>query len=227
MNASRQPENLAKWREQGWILEPDTLQILRQGGLDVVEHCRALSIEEAVKFARATGFPLVAKVVSPAIMHKSDVGGVATGITSEQELAEHFDRFSRMEGFAGMLVARMIAGTELILGAKIDGQFGPVVLLGIGGTGVEIYGDVAIRMAPLTREDVPAMAASLEGHKLLEGFRRQDPVNIAELTTTVLHFSELVMKYRDQIESADINPLICSAKKCIVADGRIILKKAE
>lgn len=217
------PESFTKWRRHGWITEPDTLQILKQGGLDVVRHCRVSTIEEAEQFARENGFPLVVKVISPAIMHKSDVGGVVTNITTGEELAEHFNRFKEMDGFAGMLVAEMLAGVELILGAKVDDQFGPVILLGIGGTGVEIYGDVVIRMAPLTPDDVEAMTAGLRGRALLRGFRRGPAVNMDRLTAAVLDFSSLIMQYRDHIESADINPLICNAEQCTVADARIIL----
>jgi hypothetical protein len=227
MTAHKLPDDFKKWRKHGWVPESDTLEILHRGGLDVVEHCRASTIEEAKRFARANGFPLVAKVISPAIMHKTEVGGVVTGITTEEELAAHFDRFKAMEGFAGMLVADMLSGVELILGAKIDSQFGPVILLGIGGTGVEIYGDVVIRMAPLTADDVAAMTAGLKGHALLEGFRHQPPINMHKLTATVLSFSTLIMKYRDHIESADINPLFCSGELCTVADARIILPNGD
>lgn len=227
MTTHNLPESFTKWRRHGWIPEPDTLQILKQGGLDVVGHCHAATLEEALGFARSKGFPLAAKVVSPAIMHKTDVGGVVTGVASEEELARHFARFGKMEGFAGMLVAEMLTGVELILGAKIDRQFGPVVLLGIGGTGVEIYGDVAVRMAPLTGKDVAAMASGLRGHILLEGHRGRPPVSMDRLTATVLDFSALVMEYRDHIASVDINPLFCTGDRCAVADARIILPTAE
>ena len=226
MSAQKQADFFEKWRETGWIPEPDTLKILKQAGLQVVDHCRASSVEEAKQFARDRGFPLVAKIISPAIMHKSDVGGVATGVESEEELALYFERFSQMEGFTGMLVAEMVSGLELIVGAKMDRQFGPVILLGIGGTGVEIYRDVVIRMAPLTREDVEAMAAGLEGASLLRGFRQKPPISMDDLSAALLDFSDLVMKHRNEIESADINPLICSTEKCLVADARIVLRSA-
>jgi hypothetical protein len=227
MTAGLHAQIFRKWRQAGWIPEPDAMDILRAEGLEVVPHRTAGSVEEAVRFAGEIGFPVVAKVVSPEIMHKSDVAGVATGITTGEELAGHFERFRRMEGFTGMLVAAMLSGVELILGARIDSQFGPAILLGIGGTGVEIYGDVAVRLAPLSARDAAAMAAGLRGRPLLEGFRRQPGVNMENLTATMLRFSDLVMKYRDRIESVDINPLICSVEKCTVADARIVLPGRE
>ena len=98
------------------------------------------------------GYPVVAKIVSPKILHKSDRNGVVVGIQGEKELTETFERFRQLEGFAGILVEERVVGLELIIGSKTDCQFGPVILLGIGGTGVEIYHDISLRMAPLSRE---------------------------------------------------------------------------
>ena len=135
-------------RERGWVLEPDAKKILAEAGLTVPRfHCAAKR-EDAFRDARDIGYPLVAKIVSPEALHKSDVGGVVVGLDSEDQLGEVFDRFSRFEGFLGVHLEEMIGGVELIAGAKMDPQFGPVILLGIGGTSVEIYQDTAIRMAP-------------------------------------------------------------------------------
>jgi acyl-CoA synthetase (NDP forming) len=120
----------------------------------------------------------------------------------------------------------MAGGIELIVGAKIDDQFGPVILMGLGGTGVEIYQDVAIRMAPLVQPDVKSMIDSLKGRRLLDGYRGADAVDRTKLTRTLLNFSKLVMEIQDQIESIDLNPVLCSAQACVVADARIILNKS-
>ena len=113
---------------------------------------------------------------------------------------------------------------ELIVGAKVDYQFGPVILLGIGGTGVEIYKDSTIRMAPLQERDVRSMVGKLKAHALLEGYRGADPVNLDDLTRLMLAFSSLVKELQDAIESVDLNPVKCSPEKCVIADARIILK---
>ncbi len=115
------------------------------------------------------------------------------------------------------------AGVELIVGAKIDHQFGPVVLLGMGGIGVEIYKDSAIRMAPLAQRDVLSMVGALKARKLLEGYRGSRPIHMGELTRTLMVFSDLLMGLEDRIESIDLNPVICTPEKCVVADARIML----
>jgi len=223
MLTSDMQEILSKSKPHGWVLEPDAKSILAKAGMTVPEFRFSKTKAEALKAAGDIGFPLAAKVVSPKILHKSDVGGVVIGIQNELELADVYDRLSCLEGFTGVHVERMISGLELILGAKIDYQFGPVVLLGIGGTGVEIYQDTAIRMAPLVEEDVCSMVASLRGRRWLEGYRGAAPVNMKALTRTLLAFSALVMDMADHIESIDLNPLIATAEACIVADARIVL----
>jgi acyl-CoA synthetase (NDP forming) len=212
-------------RADGWVLEPDAKRLFRLAGFDVPRLTLARTSEEADRFAREIGYPVVAKVVSPRILHKSDVGGVVVGIANAGRLEEVFLRFQGMEGFVGMIVEETVSGIELILGAKIDLQFGPMILLGVGGTGVEIYQDVALRMAPLAGKDVQAMIAGLKARRLLEGYRGAEKVDREKLTGTVLAFSAVVMELQERIASIDINPLLCSARRCVVADARIILGK--
>jgi acyl-CoA synthetase (NDP forming) len=118
----------------------------------------------------------------------------------------------------------MVCGVELIVGAKIDYQFGPVILLGMGGTGVEIYKDAVLRMAPLQERDVSSMVKNLKAHPLLEGYRGSEPVDLNGLTHMMLAFSNLVMDLEEEIESMDLNPVMCSSKSCIIADARIMLQ---
>ncbi len=214
-------------RDDGWVLEPDAKRLFALAGFAVPRFTLARTAEEAVRFAEEMGYPVVAKVVSPRILHKSDVGGVAVGIASAGALTEAFRRFQALEGFRGVLVEERVSGIELILGAKIDFQFGPLILLGIGGTGVEIYKDVSLRMAPLSEKDARAMIAGLRGQKLLTGYRGSERVDLKMLTGTLLSFSSLVMDLGEGIESIDINPLLCASRHCMVADARIILRKED
>ena len=117
----------------------------------------------------------------------------------------------------------MISGVELIIGAKIDYQFGPVILLGIGGTGVEIYRDTSLRMAPLEERHVKTMVKELRAHQLLEGYRGSEPISMGEVIRMMIAFSDLAMELEGMIESIDLNPVMCSASRCVVADARIIL----
>jgi len=218
-------EILDRSRTHGWVLEPQAKRLFSLAGLEVPRFGWAKDEEEAVHWAGELGYPVVAKVVSPAIIHKSEKNGVAVGIRDEGEIRETFVRFSRMEGFAGMLVEEMLSGLEMIVGAKVDYQFGPIILLGMGGTGVEIYRDVAMRMAPLEERDVESMIQCLKGRALLEGYRGKKAIHMQSLTQLLLTFSELVMDLYPRMESIDLNPVLCSESGAIVADARIMLKK--
>jgi acetate---CoA ligase (ADP-forming) subunit beta len=211
-----------KW---GWVLEPEAKRLLTISGIDVPKFLWAKSSEEAVQFAEKIGFPVVGKLISPEALHKSEVGGVVVGIDSVKNLEETFHRFSSFEDFAGMLVEEMVSGIELIAGAKVDYQFGPVILLGMGGTSVEIYKDTALRMAPLKEVDVESMLKGLKAHELLNGYRGAQPVNLKELVRTLMAFSRLVMDLEGYFESIDLNPVMCSSTSCVVADARIMLQR--
>jgi hypothetical protein len=212
-------------RATGWILEPEAKRLFSFVGLDVPRFIWAKRSEEAIQFAEEIGYPVVGKVVSPKLVHKSEKNGVEIGIDNDGKLKETFLRFSQIDGFAGMLVEEMISGIELIVGAKVDDQFGPVVLLGIGGTGVEIYKDVTLRMAPLALKDIESMIRCLKAHSLLEGYRGSKPVNRRELDRLLMTFSDFVMDLENLFESIDLNPVICSPTRCVVADARIMLRQ--
>ena len=170
-------------------------------------------------------YPVVAKIVSPAIIHKSDVKGVVVGINDDETLVRTLARLSKLDGFVGMLIAEMAKGLELIIGAKNDFQFGPMILLGMGGVEVEIYKDVALRMAPLKVCDADHMINGLVARKLLAGYRGSEPINMDALKKMLINFSKLMMDMQDIVESIDLNPVMCTAKSCIVVDSRIMLKK--
>lgn len=211
-------------RKYGWVLESDAKQIFSLLGFAVPRFMVVKNLDDALQFANEIGYPVVAKIVSPLILHKSDAGGVIVGIADDKGMAKAFQRLSLLNGFVGVLVEGMISGIELIIGAKIDFQFGPMVLMGIGGTSVEIYRDVILKMAPLSRRDGLTMIRSLKGYKLLDGYRGAEPVDTEKLADILVNFSSMVMTLKNEIESIDINPLLCSADRCVVADARIILK---
>jgi acyl-CoA synthetase (NDP forming) len=207
----------------GWVVEPEAKKLLSLRGLAVPRFKTASEEEEAVKCAREIGYPVVVKAVSPKIVHKSDHGAVVVGIQADDGVRSAFRRLRNLPDFDRLLVEEMVSGIELIVGAKIDYQFGPVVLLGMGGTGVEIYKDATLRMAPLKEKDVASMIRGLKAHVLLEGYRGAEPVNLPDLTRLLLAFSELAVDIQEHVESIDLNPVKCSAEKCIIADARIML----
>jgi acyl-CoA synthetase (NDP forming) len=192
---------LSSSREIGWVLEPQAKHLLSLTGIEVPRFFSTQQIEEALRFAERIGYPVVGKVVSPEVIHKSEKNGVEVGIDSERRLRETFDRFSKIEGFAGMLIEEMVPGLELILGAKNDYQFGPVILFGMGGIWVEIYRDVVLKMAPLSPRDIDSMIGCLKARPLLEGYRGAPPISFAELKKLLKAFSDLVMDVEDVIES--------------------------
>ena len=125
-----------------------------------------------------------------------------------------------------MLVEEIHEGRELIVGAKSDFQFGPIVLLGSGGTAVEIFRDVVLGMAPLEEKDAASMVGRLKARPLLEGYRGTPPIDMGELTRLLVRFSRLAMEMEPFVESVDLNPVLCSSTRAVVADARIILKKS-
>ena len=210
-------------KDRGWVLEPEAKRLLSLAGLETTKFRWAHQLEEALQSAEEIGYPVVAKVVSPEALHKSDVDGVVVGIADDKMLSNVFERFSAFQGFSRILVEEMVSGTELIVGAKIDYQFGPVILLGIGGTGVEIYQDTTLRMAPLNQQDVDYMINGLKAGQLIKGYRGSEPVNLPALSSLIMTFSALVMEIEKSIESIDLNPVMCNAKRCVVADARIMI----
>jgi succinyl-CoA synthetase beta subunit len=210
-------------RSRGWVLEPEAKKLLTAAGIDVPRFAWVKTPDEAIKAAKRIGYPIVAKIVSPRAIHKTELGGVVAGVCDDKDLRAAFARLEEIDGFEGVLIDEMLSGVELIVGSKTDEQFGPVVLLGIGGVGVELYKDTVIRMAPLEEHDVLWMLHSLKAHALLEGFRGAEPVSVELLTKLLMKFSALTMDLAGAVESIDLNPVICSATRCAAADARIVL----
>jgi hypothetical protein len=215
---------LDKSIKSGWVLEPLAKELIKSYGLATSKFFWAKTLESALQGAKKVGYPLVAKIVSEKIMHKSDVGGVVVGVSDNNQMVEVFEKFSKLEGFDGVLLDEMLTGSEVIFGSKADAQFGTVIMVGIGGTAVEVYKDVALRMAPVSKEIALEALQSLKGIKLLQGYRGKEVVNLEKLANAVVKFSEMAYDLRDEVESMDLNPVMCTKDKATVADARIILK---
>ena len=160
------------------ITEESSKGILKKYGVKVPGFALATSADEAAKQAKKLGFPLVMKVVSPQILHKTDVGGVKVGIENVADVKKTFNdmygRLSKKKGVdvKGILLEKMVpkGGVELIVGIQNDPQFGPMIMVGLGGVMTEIFKDVAFRMLPITTSDAKSMLNELKGSKLLKGF---------------------------------------------------------
>lgn len=214
--------------KRGWLLEPEAKELCRSYGLPVGKWAVAKTADEAKEASASLGFPVVAKVVSPDVMHKSDVGGVMLNLKDGREVEAAFQRIKSIcDGkgylFEGMLVERMASpGIETIIGGKRDPQFGPVILFGLGGIFVEIFKDVSFRVAPLERVDAMEMISELRALPLLKGARGRRPADLDALVDSLLKVSDMMVK-EEAIRELDLNPTIAYEKGCLVLDARVIL----
>lgn len=213
------------------ITEELSKGILERYGVSVPEYALATTAKEAAEAAKKIGFPLVMKVVSPKILHKTDVGGVKINITKVSDVKKTFtDMHKRLakkdSGFKGVLLEKMVPqGVELIVGVQNDPQFGPVIMVGMGGIMTEIMKDVAFRMLPITAGDAQSMLDELRGAALLRGFRGSDPIDTKMVSKMLVKIGKMAMDNADYINSIDFNPVVVYPKSYYVVDAKIILNE--
>ncbi len=215
------------------ITEEVAKSILKKYGIKVPGFALVKSTNEAAKAAKKIGFPLVMKVVSPQILHKTDVGGVKVGIDNVADVKKTFNdmygRLSKKKGVdvKGILLEKMIpkGGVELIVGIQSNPQFGPMLMVGLGGVLTDILKDVAFRMLPITISDAKSMLNELKGSKLLKGFRGSAPIDIDMVAKALVQIGKIGVDNADYINSIDFNPVIVYSKSYFVVDAKIILNK--
>jgi acetyltransferase len=215
------------------LLEPEALQLLQENGFTIPSFHFAKTKAEAVRAATTIGGPVVLKVVSPQVIHKSDVGGVKVNLLGEQAVANAYDEILANIGKAApdasidgiLVVPCAAAGTELIIGMVRDPQFGPVIMFGLGGIFVEVFKDVSFRVAPFDREVALAMITETRAARILEGVRGQAAVDVEAVAQLLVKVSELAARYED-INEIDLNPVRVYAQGAAILDCRIILKQA-
>ena len=204
-------------------LAPDTVrELLSCAGIPLVPEIVSISKEELTAFAEKVGYPVVAKVVGP--VHKSDVGGVALNIRTPEHLALEFDRMMQIPDATGVMVQKMLKGTELFIGAKYETRFGHVVLCGLGGIFVEVLKDVFSGLAPLSYAEAYSMIHSLRGYKILKGTRGQQGINEQKYAEIIVRLSTL-LRFATEIKEMDINPLLADGSDIIAVDARILIEK--
>jgi len=212
------------------ITEELSKSILKSYGVKVPPFALVTSAEDAAKQAKKIGFPLVMKVVSPQILHKTDVGGVKVGLENINDVKKTFNdmygRLSKKKGVEvkGILLEKMVPkGVELIVGLQNDSQFGPVIMVGLGGIMTEVMKDVAFRMLPITTLDAKSMINELKGSKLLKGFRGSAPIDLNMVANMLVRIGKLGVENADHFNSIDFNPVIVYPKSHFVVDAKIIL----
>lgn len=208
--------------EDGYVSPEIVHQLLESAGIPMVPEMVSNDKEKLTVFAQKVGYPVVAKVVGP--IHKSDVGGVTLNIRTPEHLALEFDRMMKIEGAVGVMVQKMIKGTELFIGAKYEERFGHVVLCGLGGIFVEVLRDVSSGLAPLSYPEAYSMIHSLRAYKILQGTRGQAGINQQRYAEIIVRLSTL-LRFATEIKEMDINPLLADEKNVIAVDARIRVQR--
>jgi 4-hydroxybutyryl-CoA synthetase (ADP-forming) len=212
------------------LLEEEGQEVLKAYGLPLPKSALAKTEADAIKIAKQIGYPVVMKIASPQIIHKSDAGGVKVNLTNDSEIKEAFKiiianakKYNKNAEIKGVLIVEMVkGGKELIIGSKLESGFGPVIMLGMGGIYVEVLKDVTFKLAPVTDKEADDMIASIKTQKILQGVRGEKPSDIAKLSECIQRLSQLVTDFKE-IKELDMNPVLVmeKGKGCKILDVRI------
>lgn len=225
-------EILARAKSQGrtYLTEVESKELLREAGISLTETRLATTKKAAVALSKEFGFPVVLKISSPDIIHKSDVGGVKVGLQNATQVSKAYDEIitsvkqrlpqARIEGVTVQKMAR--PGTEVIIGMSQDPQFGPVLMFGLGGVLVEVLKDVSFRIVPLAPRDAREMIREIKAYPLLEGYRGHEPADVPFLENMLLKVSSFV-EQNPEIKELDLNPVFAYQDGAIAVDARIVL----
>lgn len=210
------------------LLEPEAYELLAAYGVSVPQHRVVTSAEEAEAAAAEVGYPVVAKIVAPDILHKTEVGGVLLNLNDAAAVRAAYRQIVERSRQAkatlrGILISHMAPpGTEVIAGLTHDAQFGPVVMFGLGGVFVEVYRDVSFRLVPLTEPDAAAMIREIKAFPILQGIRGGRSADLTALTDLLLTVSRMGQE-NPEIAEMDLNPIIVYEKGLSVVDARVLL----
>jgi len=226
-------EIFSRARKEGrkFLLEPEAKTICRDYGIPVTNFKLAKNEEKAVKFADEIGYPVVLKIVSPDVIHKSDVGGVMINLKNAKDvrkaykqILQNVKKHKAKAKIVGILVQEMAPpSTEVIVGATKDPQFGPAIMFGLGGIFVEVLKDVTFRIAPITEDEAREMITEVKAYPLLKGYRNMPIADIEAIVKILLNTSRLVTEH-EEIKELDLNPIMVYEKGAKTVDARIILE---
>lgn len=235
VNKKKAEEIFTKAKEKGKanLTTEETREVLLAYGFSLPKKIVTETSREAISAANSLGYPVVMKIISPDILHKSDVGGVKVGITEKSQVARNFEdlisnakRFMPEALILGVAVEEMIGpGKEVILGSSTDPSFGPLLMFGLGGIYVEVLKDVSFRIAPLTFNEADAMIKEIRSYPILKGVRGEEPSDLIAVREALLKLSQLVTDFSEILE-IDINPLMVlpAGKGAVVIDSRLTIK---
>jgi len=232
-NRDKVKEIIGNVKREGrsYVMEHEVKQMLSLWGVKTNRESLCKTSEEALKAAGEIGYPVVLKIASPEIVHKTDAGGVKVGIGSPEELEKAFNEIMEKvkEKFPearidGILVQETARGHEIIIGCHTDPQFGPLLMFGLGGIFVEVLKDVSYRLPPLDEQSAREMIEEVKGYPLLKGVRGMDPVDLEGVVSTLVNVSKFIDEFKDDLREMDLNPTFASKDSVVVADARIFLK---
>jgi acetate---CoA ligase (ADP-forming) subunit beta len=231
VNKTQKIFSQAKLEGRKALLEPEAKAICQENGISAPKFMLAQNQKEATSFADQIGYPIVAKIVSADIIHKSEAGGVVVNLRNASEVADAYQKivqnalnYKPDAKIAGVLIQEMAPqGLEIIVGAIKDAQFGQTIMFGLGGIFVELLKDVSFKIAPVTVEEAKEMITQVKAYPLLKGFRGSQPVDIDAIVEIIMNTSKLIMAY-PQIKELDFNPIMAYPKGAKVVDARIILE---
>jgi len=222
IDITRLHKTIAGIDTNGYVPPQTVRDLLSCAGIPMVPEQVSASKDELIAFAEKVGYPVVAKVVGP--VHKSDVGGVTLNIRTAEHLALEFDRMMQIPDATGVMVQKMLKGTELFIGAKYEERFGHVILCGLGGIFVEVLKDVSSGLAPLSYDEAYSMIRSLRGYKIIKGTRGQKGINEQKYAEIIVRLSTL-LRFATEIKEIDINPLLADEHNVIAVDARIRIER--
>lgn len=221
----------AKTEKRTVLTEFESKKLLERAGIPVVETRLVRTKRETISVSKEMGFPVVLKITSPDIVHKSDSGGVKLGIANATQASKAYSEImlSIKQRYPsaiihGLTVQKMAPpGIQVIVGMSKDPQFGPVLMFGLGGILVELLKDVSFRIVPVTKRDAAEMIREIKGYPLLEGYRGQEPANIDVLQDIIVRVSQFVER-TPEIKELDLNPIFAYRDKAVSVDARIVLE---
>ena len=222
----------ARKRKSTVLTEVESKQLLEEAGINVIKAKLATTMKEAVALSKGMGFPVVLKIASSDVVHKSDAGGVKLDLKNATQVEKAYreimasikEKFPKA-AIGGVSVQPMAKpGVEVIIGMSKDAQFGPVLMFGLGGILVEILKDVSFRIVPLVRRDAREMIREIKGYPVLEGYRGKEPANISALEDMLLKVSDFVEKNPD-IKELDLNPVFAHGDGAVAVDARVVLEE--
>ncbi len=196
----------------------ESLTFLKKEKISIVKTIKISKKEELQKIKK---FPVVLKIDSSEITHKTDVNGVILNIKNKEELLNAYNKLKKIT--EQVVVQPMIKGTEIIIGVKKDPVFEQVILFGSGGILAELFNDFSLRVCPINKKEALKMIKETRIYKILKGYRRQTKINVNELINLLVRISELAVKY--DVKEMDLNPVICTEKDCFIVDARFEFKK--